>query len=191
MQRLGGVHDPPLKEDFQGHLRADKIAQATDFRIRHHQPELADRSPEAARFTTNADIAKARNLQAAADAGPLNHGHHRRHAIAKGADAFVHQLPVGFRLFRVGPLLGKFGNVVAGAEGPVASAAKHDTADLGVRRKSVEGFTQQLPHVLGKGIELLRTVEDHRRDVVRTLNQDGIGHRIVFRLQTRALRPTP
>ena len=44
----------------------------------------------------------------------------------------MHQLPVGFRLFRVGPLLGKFGNVVAGAEGPVAGAAAKFPANVNV-----------------------------------------------------------
>ena len=111
----------------------DKVEQAADFRIGHDQPHLVDGGAETARFAANPDIAKARNLQTSAHADPHNHGHHRGLAGADGLNGPVHELPISFRLGSVGTVFGEFGNIIAGAEGPVTSATDDDAPDPVIR----------------------------------------------------------
>src|SRR5262245_9646623 len=62
-----------LQQDLERHCTTNQPQQPTHFRMRHHQPELVDRCPEAARFPADPQVAAGGDLEATAHADALDH----------------------------------------------------------------------------------------------------------------------
>ena len=136
-------------------------------------------------FATDAKITHRRDARAAAEAVAHDHRNDRMTAQPDRLHSRIERS--GVDLLALGRAALRFHRRDVGSrrERLRARAAQHDAAQLFVGRQRIHRVAEPLPHREVEGVEHLRPVERHRRDVALMMDGEfGMVHRARFPLGT-------
>ena len=192
-QGFVGIEDAAGIDPFQRLLRADEARQEPAGGSLHHDAAPREDEADARLGRGEADVHRQRHGGADADRRSVDRADDglerledaQGHAAAAVADRLVGIIGLAVGAFlRLGAILarGEFEGarasreVGAGAEG-AALAGDDDDTDIVVRVGLVEGCDHLVHHLPGEGVELVRTMQGDRLDVVFDRDADRfVGH---------------
>ncbi len=163
IERLAGHHHE------LGHLAADDVRR-TKHSVARHETECGLRHTERGAIGGEDDIARQRQLAAAAERQAVHGGDHRQRAVLQRGETFHRIDLIGTFAFQRRER-GEARDVAAGTERFVASAGEHDGAGLLIRYELIENASQIAPELRGECVVLFDAVDGQQCD--RAVVGDG------------------
>ena len=167
---------PTEQHHFPRARQADDIGDLDDVLEPVGQAQLHCRHAHARIRGTEPEIRHQRELEAGAQAIAVHSGDHRSgHALQQPGNralAFV----VAFGGDRVGADTTKLADVIAGAEGAIASAGKDQHADGGIFLDPGQQRRQGLPHLGVDRVQPARIIEGQASNPVAGREADEVSH---------------